>query len=155
MTHSAGRIGHLNQQMSETRWLQSGHCSQFITAKGEKNGFQAQITNMVFLRLIQEDLEGEGVHQQTGWEFHNAQRHKQTCMMTVHPYRKTKTFFAKFLQNENTGWNKTHGSTLTAHAFLSGLGCGPVLVLQAGQGALELLLVLVLQVGQQHVLSAG
>ena len=31
----------------------------------------------------------------------------------------------------------------------------PVLVLQAGQGALELLLVLVLQVGQQHVLSAG
>lgn len=31
----------------------------------------------------------------------------------------------------------------------------PVLILQAGQGALELLLVLVLQVGQQHVLSAG
>lgn len=34
-------------------------------------------------------------------------------------------------------------------------GYRPVLVLQAGQGALELLLVLVLQVGQQHVLSAG
>lgn len=33
--------------------------------------------------------------------------------------------------------------------------CRPVLVLQAGQGALELLLVLVLQVDQQHVLSAG
>lgn len=31
----------------------------------------------------------------------------------------------------------------------------PVLILQAGQGALELLLVLVFQVGQQHVLSAG
>lgn len=34
-------------------------------------------------------------------------------------------------------------------------GYRPVLILQAGQGALELLLVLVLQVGQQHVLSAG
>lgn len=33
--------------------------------------------------------------------------------------------------------------------------CRPVLILQAGQGALELLLVLVFQVGQQHVLSAG
>ena len=31
----------------------------------------------------------------------------------------------------------------------------PVLVLQTGQGALELLLVLVLQVNQHHVLSAG
>lgn len=30
----------------------------------------------------------------------------------------------------------------------------PVLILQVGQGALQLLLVLVLQVGQQHVLSA-
>lgn len=35
------------------------------------------------------------------------------------------------------------------------LGCRPVLVLQSGQGALELLLVLVVQVDQQHVLSAG
>lgn len=34
-------------------------------------------------------------------------------------------------------------------------GYRPVLILQARQGALELLLVLVLQVGQQHVLSAG
>lgn len=31
----------------------------------------------------------------------------------------------------------------------------PVLILEACQGALKLLLVLVLQVGQQHVLSAG
>lgn len=34
-------------------------------------------------------------------------------------------------------------------------GYRPVLVLQAGQGALELLLILVLQMCQQHVLSTG
>lgn len=54
-----------------------------------------------------------------------------------------------------------HSLHVFIHSLLSSfllLFCSryrPVLILQACQGALELLLVLVLQVGQQHVLSAG
>lgn len=53
-----------------------------------------------------------------------------------------------------TNWESSR-ATVNVVLFFFLSGYRPVFILQARQGALELLLVLVLQVGQQHVLSAG
>lgn len=58
-------------------------------------------------------------------------------------------------ENKDAVMKGSYSSSRLSASCTCVFGYRPVLILQAGKGALELLLVLVLQVGQQHVLSAG
>lgn len=120
MTHSAGRIGNLKQQLSEKHCFQSDHCSQFITAfsisaTGERKrkenkkmvsrssirGFIAGFPPTLFSQGHSRGfIESKGVlfceHPQTGWEFHNARRHKHNLCDYCTFLRKTKPIYFFF-----------------------------------------------------------
>lgn len=65
------------------------------------------------------------------------------CLVLLH------RFWGRYAQNAHY-----YSSALT-NTSLTVCGPSPVLILQPGQGALELLLVLVLELGEEHVLTAG
>lgn len=119
MAHSAGRTGQLNH-LKHTGFNQMTAASPSLpfpslpqekekeNNKNKKKWFPGPTSEDLspgfqqycFIKAIQEDLEGKRVlfcaHPQTGWEFHNAPRHKHNLRGYWTFLRKTKTIFAKF-----------------------------------------------------------